>query len=145
MRKLQNSIDKSVKDAHDLTNLFKNQNIEIPQTQKNLNTVIHTDKIAVLVFSCNRPHAIKNHLDQLISVRKASVNKEKFPIIVSQDCGDKSTAETIDKYSHDLYDFLKVFNLNFAKKVIIKTQNYLLLRKSQNSDLLSFFFLRASL
>jgi len=62
----------------------------------------------VLVFSCNRPSAITSHLDQLITVRKDTVNIEKFPIIVSQDCGHKSTTEAIEKYTDKLYDFIKV-------------------------------------
>jgi alpha-1,3-mannosyl-glycoprotein beta-1,2-N-acetylglucosaminyltransferase len=39
--------------------------------------------IAVLVFACNRPQAIRAHLDQLLRIRPSA---EQFPIYVSQDC-----------------------------------------------------------
>ncbi|XP_014672853.1 PREDICTED: alpha-1,3-mannosyl-glycoprotein 2-beta-N-acetylglucosaminyltransferase-like [Priapulus caudatus] len=50
--------------------------------------------IAVLVFSCNRPTVSRN-LDQLIKYRPSATS---FPIIVSQDCGDKPTAAVIQDY-----------------------------------------------
>ena len=65
-------------------------------------------KIAVLVISCRRPSAVDNHLKQLIDNRAKSGLVDKFPIIVSQDCGHQETENAIKKYSASLYDFVKV-------------------------------------
>lgn len=54
--------------------------------------------IPVLVFACNRP-SIAKCLDNLVQYR---ANSEQFPIIVSQDCGDELTKETILKYKDDV-------------------------------------------
>lgn len=56
--------------------------------------------IPVLVFACNRP-SISKCLDNLVEYRP---NKEQFPIIVSQDCGDELTKETILKYDVTLIE-----------------------------------------
>ena len=50
--------------------------------------------IAVLVFACNRV-TVSRHLDQLLRHRP---DPARFPIIVSQDCGDKPTADVIASY-----------------------------------------------
>lgn len=54
--------------------------------------------IAVLVFACNRPSVSRN-LDQLFKYRSS---ESKFPIVVSQDCGDKETANMIKQYANKL-------------------------------------------
>lgn len=54
--------------------------------------------IPVLVFACNRP-SISKCLDNLVQYRP---NKDQFPIIVSQDCGDELTKEIILKYNDDV-------------------------------------------
>lgn len=54
--------------------------------------------IPVLVFACNRP-SIARCLDNLVNYRP---NKDQFPIIISQDCGDELTKETILKYKEDV-------------------------------------------
>ncbi|XP_063702178.1 alpha-1,3-mannosyl-glycoprotein 2-beta-N-acetylglucosaminyltransferase [Culicoides brevitarsis] len=54
--------------------------------------------IPVLVFACNRP-SIAKCLDNLVQYRR---NKDQFPIIVSQDCGDELTKETILKYKDEV-------------------------------------------
>ncbi|ODM99224.1 Alpha-1,3-mannosyl-glycoprotein 2-beta-N-acetylglucosaminyltransferase, partial [Orchesella cincta] len=61
----------------------------------------HGSVIAVLVFVCNRP-SIKRNLDQLFKFRPSA---EKFPIIVSQDCGSHPATTSIiksfgDKITH---------------------------------------------
>jgi alpha-1,3-mannosyl-glycoprotein beta-1,2-N-acetylglucosaminyltransferase len=58
-----------------------------------------SEPIAVLVFACNRSTAIKNHLDQLIKLRPS---KDKFPIIVSQDCEHEETTRVIQSYGTQL-------------------------------------------
>ena len=54
-------------------------------------------KIAVLVISCNRPDAVTRCLDGLLKYRPSA---KQFPIIVSQDCGDAETAQTISNYGN---------------------------------------------
>lgn len=56
------------------------------------------DIIPVLLFACNRV-SVSKALDELISYRP---NKEKYPIIVSQDCGHKETARVIDSYGDQI-------------------------------------------
>ena len=49
---------------------------------------------AVLVIACNRPE-VKRCLDSLLKYRPS---EEKFPIVVSQDCGHQETAQVIASY-----------------------------------------------
>lgn len=51
--------------------------------------------LPVLVISCNRESAIRRSLDLLLKYR---TNQERFPIIVSQDCGHKPTKDAILAY-----------------------------------------------
>jgi len=110
LKSLQRSIDKSNNDANELKIVLKDSVKNLDDSKK-LNSVQKLDdqsgKIAILVFSCNRPEAIKKHLDQLISIRKATVDEDKFPIIVSQDCGDEATKNAIETYRSYLYDSIK--------------------------------------
>lgn len=52
----------------------------------------------ILVIACNRP-SVKRCLDQLIKHRPSA---EKFPIVVSQDCGHAETAAAIRSYGDQL-------------------------------------------
>lgn len=54
--------------------------------------------IAVLVVSCNRI-TVDRCLEQLIKLRPS---KEQFPIVVSQDCDHRQTADVIAKYGNQL-------------------------------------------
>jgi len=54
--------------------------------------------LPVLLFACNRV-SVNKALDELISYRPS---KEKYPIIVSQDCGDKETAKVIASYGDQI-------------------------------------------
>uniref|UniRef100_A0A0R3RQL4 Alpha-1,3-mannosyl-glycoprotein 2-beta-N-acetylglucosaminyltransferase n=1 Tax=Elaeophora elaphi TaxID=1147741 RepID=A0A0R3RQL4_9BILA len=56
-------------------------------------------QIPVLVFVCNRPKAIKNHLEKLLRYRPSA---EKFPIIVSQDCDDSNVKKVIGKFGTEV-------------------------------------------
>lgn len=71
------------------------------------------DKTAVLVFACNRPESIDRHLKELFERRNASGKINRFPIIVSQDCGHQETSKTIELHSKNLFAFLKVKSNNF--------------------------------
>lgn len=54
--------------------------------------------IAVLVFACNRV-TVNKCIDQLLKYRPA---RERFPIIVSQDCGHRPTADIIELYGDEI-------------------------------------------
>ncbi|XP_023726250.1 alpha-1,3-mannosyl-glycoprotein 2-beta-N-acetylglucosaminyltransferase isoform X3 [Cryptotermes secundus] len=54
--------------------------------------------IAVLVFACNRI-TVNKCIDQLLKYRPA---RERFPIIVSQDCGHRPTADVIELYGDEI-------------------------------------------
>ncbi|CAL7942362.1 unnamed protein product [Xylocopa violacea] len=54
--------------------------------------------IAILVFSCNRV-TVQRCLDQLIRYRP---NVEQFPIVVSEDCQHRQTAEVIGRYGNQI-------------------------------------------
>lgn len=54
--------------------------------------------IAVLVFACNRV-TVSKCIDQLLKYRPS---REQFPIIVSQDCGHRPTADAIELYGDEI-------------------------------------------
>ena len=128
MNSLQESIDRSKADASELKKLLDQASAEMNaqnlvslddktsgRNEKLLSllrdktpTNSTVGKIAVLVISCRRPAAVDNHLKQLIDNRQKSGLVDKFPIIVSQDCGDAETEKAIKKHSQHLYDFMKV-------------------------------------
>ena len=110
LKDLQKSLDRSHKNANELKLLMQQaqQNIKGFNVTNDFARSENTDKIAVLVFSCNRPDTVSSHLTQLIEHRKTSGKVEKFPIIVSQDCGHLNTEATILKHSANLFKFIKV-------------------------------------
>jgi len=54
--------------------------------------------IPVSMFACNRV-TVSKALEALLSIRK---DKQKFPIIVSQDCGHAETAQVIQSYGDEI-------------------------------------------
>ncbi|XP_071098308.1 alpha-1,3-mannosyl-glycoprotein 2-beta-N-acetylglucosaminyltransferase-like [Haliotis cracherodii] len=54
----------------------------------------HPNQIAILMIACDRV-TVSRSLDQLIKYRPPG---DKFPIVVSQDCGHQQTADVIDGY-----------------------------------------------
>ncbi|KAK6958771.1 alpha-1 3-mannosyl-glycoprotein 2-beta-N-acetylglucosaminyltransferase, partial [Biomphalaria glabrata] len=60
--------------------------------------------LPILVLACNRV-SVNIALDKLLQYRPSA---EKFPIIVSQDCGHQETADVIKKYIH-------LHNITFIK------------------------------
>lgn len=90
-----------VQNIHRTSNVNKKE----PVMEKNNEKEV---KIAVLVISCNRAKSVENHLSQLIKYRLKSNSVNSFPILVSQDCNDAQTAESIQKFSNDLFASLKV-------------------------------------
>ncbi|XP_071537365.1 alpha-1,3-mannosyl-glycoprotein 2-beta-N-acetylglucosaminyltransferase-like [Panulirus ornatus] len=51
--------------------------------------------LPVLLIACNRESAVRRSLDLLLKYRP---NQDRFPIIVSQDCGHRPTREAIESY-----------------------------------------------
>lgn len=58
------------------------------------------NSIAILVFVCNRPKAIKNHLQKLLRYRPS---REKFPVIISQDCDDVKVKNVVDEFGSEVH------------------------------------------
>lgn len=54
--------------------------------------------IAILVVSCNRI-TVDRCLSQLVKLRPS---KEQFPIVVSQDCDHRPTADVVARYGDQL-------------------------------------------
>ncbi|KAF6037032.1 MGAT1 [Bugula neritina] len=73
--------------------------------------------LPILIFSCNRPTYITKALEDLIKYR---TSKEKFPIIVTQDCGHEETSNAIQAYARHIYKHIKQPDLspipNLTKK-----------------------------
>lgn len=65
------------------------RNVHLPEVKKSDSTVL-----PILMIACNRVQ-VSRSLEQLIKYRK---DRQKFPIIVSQDCGHAKTSATIDLY-----------------------------------------------
>jgi len=87
--KKQESYDKEFKDT-EMKNISENSSDII---NSNVNPVI-----PVLLFACDRP-TVRKALDLLLDYRP---NKEQFPIIVSQDCGHRVTADVIRSYGNEI-------------------------------------------
>nr|pir protein B0416.6 [imported] - Caenorhabditis elegans [Caenorhabditis elegans] len=61
------------------------------------------DPIPVLVFSCNRAMAVRDHVEKLIRYRPS---QEKFPIIVTQDCDNENVKNEVKKFG-DKVEYIK--------------------------------------
>ena len=109
---LESDLDRSNKNAQQLNSLMKNFNQQVPdlvEFKPNEPVKAKKDnKIAVLVFACNRPNAVEDHLNELLEKRSNSNYDEEFPIIISQDCNYQPTTELINRYSDKLFAHLKV-------------------------------------
>lgn len=55
--------------------------------------------LPILLIACNREAAVRRSIDLLLKYRP---DQDRFPIIVSQDCGHKPTRETIESYGDQL-------------------------------------------
>lgn len=102
-------MENSKKNAQELNELIKgvyndlNETLVLREEKKSEQVGI---KLPVLVISCNRAKSVENHLKQLIKYRQGS--EERFPIIVSQDCGDQETANMIESFGSHLFASIKV-------------------------------------
>ncbi|CAD6198878.1 unnamed protein product [Caenorhabditis auriculariae] len=59
------------------------------------------EPIPILVFSCNRPAALTHLVSRLLSLRGPE-RREKFPIVVTQDCDDYSVKMAASKFGTDI-------------------------------------------
>ncbi|EFO21682.2 hypothetical protein LOAG_06805 [Loa loa] len=79
-------------------------------------------QIPVLVFICNRPKAIYNHLKKLLRYRSSV---EKFPIIVSHDCDDSSVKEVVEKFDTEVIYIKHLSSRNAHITVIPEHKRYI--------------------
>ncbi|CAI5455200.1 unnamed protein product [Caenorhabditis angaria] len=57
------------------------------------------EPIPVLVFSCNRASAVREHVKKLLNYRPS---KELFPVIVTQDCDNEAVKNEIKNFGDDV-------------------------------------------
>ncbi|KAL7051266.1 hypothetical protein ACKWTF_004401 [Chironomus riparius] len=91
----------SVNSENALLELESNQNKPNSKIVFNglyLDNDLYKPVIPIVVFACNRV-SISRSLDLLIKYRP---NREQFPIVVSQDCGDEATKEVILSYKDEV-------------------------------------------
>jgi len=114
LKDVEAELSRQIKDnkqlLENITNIRTNLELKLREAREankiNANLSISTlvtdtkdgDIIPVLLFACNRV-SVSKALDELISYRP---NKEKYPIIVSQDCGHKETARVIAGYGDQI-------------------------------------------
>jgi hypothetical protein len=89
--------------------------------RKNYHTRLIIYIIKVLVFACNRPNAVEDHLNELLDRRSNSNYEEEFPIIISQDCNHQPTTDLINRYSDKLFAHLKVLEIKYFYINILKS------------------------
>lgn len=106
LRKSLKSVDRKVgvQDANSassrsLRNRFTSvKNIDVKDSTLRIRENAVEIVATVLVIACNRPE-VRRCLDSLLKYR---TSEEKFPIIVSQDCGHKETARAITSYGKQI-------------------------------------------
>ncbi|EFA81537.1 GlcNAc transferase [Heterostelium album PN500] len=63
-----------------------------------------TTIIPILLFTCNRSFYLNPSLNSLLKIRKEK-DKVRHPIIVSQDCDDLLTTQTLNRFKDDIIIF----------------------------------------
>ncbi|XP_076080924.1 alpha-1,3-mannosyl-glycoprotein 2-beta-N-acetylglucosaminyltransferase-like isoform X2 [Mytilus galloprovincialis] len=99
---LQNDIEKQIRDNEKLLEDLRQIKEDTVKKEKGNKLKTHgvkdtdpaTHKIAVLMFSCDRT-TVSRSLDSLLKIRPKG---DRFPIVVSQDCGHKPTSDVIQTY-----------------------------------------------
>ncbi|XP_052084095.1 alpha-1,3-mannosyl-glycoprotein 2-beta-N-acetylglucosaminyltransferase-like isoform X1 [Mytilus californianus] len=102
LRWLQNDIEKQLRDNEKLLEDLRQIKDDTVKKEKANRLKTHgvedtdpaTHKIAVLMFSCDRT-TVSRSLDSLLKIRPKG---DRFPIVVSQDCGHKPTSDVIQTY-----------------------------------------------
>jgi len=112
LKDVEAELSRQIKDnkqlLENITNIRTNFEVKLREVREaeelksNLSSPVQVNKdgdvIPVLLFACNRV-SVSKALDELISYR---TDKEKYPIIVSQDCGHKETANVIASYGDQI-------------------------------------------
>jgi hypothetical protein len=121
---LENELDQSIKNVQNLSLAIRKYNTTVydeilevnskssasneTKRRKNVGENTRLNRIAVLMFACNRAKAADDHLKDLFAKRASAGVIDKFPIIVSQDCNHEPTSNAIRAHSSELYAFLQV-------------------------------------
>ncbi|PAV81269.1 hypothetical protein WR25_08475 isoform A [Diploscapter pachys] len=90
------ALKKSLKDHEDEENRVLSK-LKHPKAVANHR--IWKEPIPVLVFACNRAHAVDQHIRKLLKYRPS---KQQFPIIVSQDCDDQDVRNTVEGFGDEV-------------------------------------------
>jgi len=64
--------------------------------------------LPIVVFACNRPRALQNHIEALLRIRK---NPQLSPIIISLDCHDRATMEIAKNFSDKIKTIIELPDL----------------------------------
>ena len=94
LQKVFNAIEKAKSMNNDLPQVPRSDGTTIRPRANNENNKDVNTILPIIVFSCNRPE-VRRCLDSLLKYRP---DPNKFPIIVSQDCGHVATAEVIQSF-----------------------------------------------
>lgn len=90
-----------------------------------VNSAAPHQQIAVLVIACDRP-TVRRNLDLLVKYRDNSSDpimmRQRFPIVVSQDCGHAATAQIIDSFVQH-YDNVHHIKQPDQSNVVIKDKS----------------------
>uniref|UniRef100_A0A915P3B0 Alpha-1,3-mannosyl-glycoprotein 2-beta-N-acetylglucosaminyltransferase n=1 Tax=Meloidogyne floridensis TaxID=298350 RepID=A0A915P3B0_9BILA len=108
LNKFENSLIKEREELEDLQLEVDRKFAQHPHAQiiKNLDLPLKPwlEPIPIVVFACNRPVALREHLRKLISFRKDS---NQFPIIVSQDCDNTQIKSVVVEFGEKV-QYIKV-------------------------------------
>lgn len=94
LRNLQGDIERQLSHNSELLQQLQKLDEEIRRTTTPRPIRAEDTIIPILLIACDRT-TVSRSLDLLI---KYNPNKKRFPIIVSQDCGHKPTADVIQRY-----------------------------------------------
>jgi hypothetical protein len=121
---LEKMISEIKNDSDNLNKIIKYKFGQLEMTTNNFNNnepLSFKEKIAVLVIACRRSEAVESLLNQIINTRANNNLIEKFPIVVSLDCDHSQTMQTVQKFSNQIYDIMKVFIYFFILKKCFNT------------------------
>lgn len=84
--------------------------VSSPQDALGESLLLDGPVLPVLLIACNRDAAVRRSLDLLLKYRPS---QERFPIIVSQDCGHRPTKDVIESYG-DKVTLIQVWSKTFS-------------------------------
>ena len=86
--------------------------------------------IAILIFVCNRAAALKAQLTQLLRFRPS---KERFPIVISQDCDSEEVANVVRSFEGSV-EYLKVRCFCYTRHFFYQTIALLAYEQSKSKN-----------